>query len=297
MAKATVLGSELEKARKRLGWTQEELSKKCGVNVSTIYRLERDKPTRIRASTLERLSAVMGVRPSDLTQKAAPEPERDFMKVRIGSAARNALALVASRYRVPRERIIEIAPLLFLVAAEASLLGRRANVRELRAAENAVYEAAIPHLYRTAAVDAEAVELEEKSIAARDLFAELVEDRGSGNDDSDYDRSKDNPFARYLSQLLNEVVGSDERVEPVHWGARGGPSYQICTEEALRLTGGDEEAAKAILSGDAALHERPKPANSEQIAEWAKAERDRAANSAAELLASLGIAVSDGEKQ
>ncbi len=294
MAKAMV-GQELKKAREKLGWTQEKLSEESRVNVSTISRLERDKSTRIRSRTVESLSTALRVEPSVLTQKTESEPERDFMKVRIGAAARNALALVAARYRISRERIIEIAPLLFFTAAEASLQRRRAQIRELRAAEDAVYAAAIPHLQRKSAIDDEAIETEQKSIEARDLFAKQVEDSRCGNDDPDYDRSKDNPFARYLSQLLGEVFGNDERVKPVHWGAWAGPSYQICTKEALRLTGGDEEAAEAILAGTAALHERPKPATAAELAAWARTERNRAASSDAEFLASLGIEMSEGE--
>lgn len=217
------------------------------------------------------------------------------MKVRIGVAARNALTLVARRYRIPRERIVEIAPLLFFVTAELSLNMRRKQIRDLRAAEDAAYEAAIPHLQRTAAIDQEAIELEEKSIEACDLFAEQIGDSQCGNDDPDYDSARENPFARYLSQLIREARGDGERIEPARCSKWVGPSYEICSNEALLITGGDREASEAILAGFAALHERPRTDLPAEIAAWAKAERERAARSAAEEWASLGIAL-EGEK-
>ena len=52
---------------------------------------------------------MLEVGPEDLCPTA--EAERSEMKLRIETAARNALTLVADRYDIRRERIIEIAPL------------------------------------------------------------------------------------------------------------------------------------------------------------------------------------------
>ena len=104
----------LVEARKRKRWTQSQLSEatKPQINVSTISRIERGKPYRVRESTLKQFATALGVQPRDLCEDTTPKP--DLMKVPMGIGARNALALVAKRYRVNRRTIIELAPLSVL---------------------------------------------------------------------------------------------------------------------------------------------------------------------------------------
>ncbi len=55
---AILNGKALTEARRKKGWTQVELSEatKPKVDVSTISRIERGKPTRVRANTLRALA-------------------------------------------------------------------------------------------------------------------------------------------------------------------------------------------------------------------------------------------------
>jgi hypothetical protein len=59
----------------------------------------------------------------------------------------------------------------------------------------------------------------------------------------------------------------------------GSPHYEICRDVALKLVGGDEEGAEALLSGRAPLHLLPKNLFSkdkaQERAEWAKAEAQK----------------------
>src|SRR5271166_3313902 len=139
---AILNGKALTEARRKKGWTQVELSEatKPKVDVSTISRIERGKPTRVRANTLRALTKALDVQPESLCPVA--EAERDVMKLRIETAARNALTLVAHRYRISRESIVEIAPLLFFIAAEQSLKERQSRIADVRASANALF-----HLY------------------------------------------------------------------------------------------------------------------------------------------------------
>src|SRR5215470_16329907 len=116
LAMAILNGKALKEARQKKGWTQVELSEatKPKIDVSTISRIERGKPIRVRANTLSALAKALDVHPESLCP--TPEAERDVIKLRIECGARNALTLVALRYRISREHIVEIAPLLFFIA-------------------------------------------------------------------------------------------------------------------------------------------------------------------------------------
>ncbi len=279
-------GTLLAKARNRLDWTQDALSRNARVNVTTISRIERGKAKSVRRGTLNRLCEALKVRPSELARDPSPEPERDLMKIRMGSAARNALALVAHRYRVPRDRVVEIAPLLFFLVAEASFNARRHALQVLRAAADSVYGAAIPHLPRHAAVDEDALQREEGSIEKRDLFGVTVDEGGFAYDEADFDSKTGNPFARFLNRMMREANGGQETAD-VEWDRGGSPNYRVCENEALQLTGNDGEAADAILSGFASLHEMPKRLTPAERAAWAKAERNDWFAAADEIMSSL----------
>jgi len=276
---AILNGKALAEARRKKGWTQVELSEatKPKVDVSTISRIERGKPTRVRANTLRAVAKALDVQPESLCPAA--EAERDVMKLRIEAAARNALTLVAHRYRISRESIIEIAPLLFFIAAEQSLEERQTRIADVRSSADALFDLyrGIPHLPPEWPIDDGAVSSEERSIKARDLFGnKVLEDAQQflSEFDDDFDEGEHNPFVRFLRDRLSKIDTSAELAQSVRWTPGLWPHYRICTEEAASVVGNDTAAARAILSGAAALHEMPK-GSPEQRAEWARAEYDR----------------------
>jgi transcriptional regulator with XRE-family HTH domain len=284
-------GKALTEARRKKGWTQVELSDatKPKVDVSTISRIERGKPTRVRANTLRVLAKALDVQPESLCPAA--EAEREVMKLRIESAARNALTLVAHRYRISRESIIEIAPLLFFIAAEQSLNERQNRIADVRASADALFDLyrGIPHLPPEWPIDEGAVSSEQQSIKARDLFGKKVlgdAQKFLSEFDDDFDEAEHNPFVRFLRDRLSKIDASTDLAESVRWPPGLWPSYQICTEEAASVVGNDSKAAQAILCGVAALHEMPK-GSPELRAEWARAEFDREYGDLDDLLGEL----------
>jgi len=288
---AILNGKALTEARRKKGWTQVELSEatKPKVDVSTISRIERGKPTRVRANTLRAVAKALNVQPESLCPAA--EAERDVMKLRIEAAARNALTLVALRYGISRESIIETAPLLFFIAAERSLQERQKRIADVRASAAALFDLynGISHLPPEWPVDESAVSSEEQSIKARDLFGKKVmEDSPQFMTelDADFDEAEQNPFVTFLRDSLSRLNASTELVESVRWAPGLWPSYQICTEEAASVVGNDKTAAHAILCGAAALHEMPK-GSPKQRAEWARAEFDRKYGGRDDLLGDL----------
>ena len=255
-------------AREKEGWTQLQLSEATKINISTISRIERGKPTRVRDRTHKELARALGVSPEELCPP--PVAEREVMKLRVGSAARNALALVARRYQVSREQVIDAAPLLFFIIAEQSLQQRGKRLDQLREAEDAARGAALPHLPYYSG-DSRALDFEARSIKARDLFGTIIAENVGEPSDPDWHEEEGNPFAAFLS----EALGASEPGEAVSWTRYHGPSYAICEEEVAALVGGDEEAAQAIFSGAAALHEMPaeiRKSSLEERAKWARAQ-------------------------
>lgn len=276
----------LVEARNKKGWSQLALSEatKPQINVSTISRLERGKSSRVRETTLRELVRVLGVTSAALC--GAEEPDRDVVKLSLDTAARNALTLVAQRYRIHRERIVEVAPLLFFIAAEQCLRDRQTRIDKLREAAAAMIElqCEIQHLPRHQPLDDESVISEEDSITKLDLFAARVLDGPSlGDRDEEFDEAKHNPFAGYLRNALASVGATDLEVESVSWSPGLWPQYRICSGQAARIVGNDPAAVDCILSGAAALHEMPK-ASPEERAAWAIAERERKFDDLSDLL-------------
>ena len=167
----------LTAVRTKKGWTQLRLSEatKPRINVSTISRIERGKPSRVRESTVKQLANALGVQPTELCKDATSEP--DLVKVPMDVRARNALALVAKRYGVVRRTIIELAPLLFYIAAEQSLRSRRQHLEEIREAAHSLDDlrSRVRHLPHIWTAGDEASHNEAASIEARDLFGRKVE--------------------------------------------------------------------------------------------------------------------------
>jgi transcriptional regulator with XRE-family HTH domain len=267
--------------RTKCGLSQKELARKLKVDSGTVSRWERGEIDRIRQDIFGRLCSALDATHDDICGDG-PLPENRIeqrelqkgqMNVSVHTACRNALSLVAFRYRVTRQQIVEAAPLLFFIAAEKSLQERRKRLAALQAAADAVYDAYPAYLPKTASADEETLECERSSIEERDLFGSKATD----NDNigacyaEGWDEGESNPFAVFLKAALADVSDSAtfERWQPRLW-----PRYQICSEEAAKVVGGDAEATRAILDGAAALHEMPK-ASPRERAEWARAEFDR----------------------
>ena len=165
----------LKKAKIDKGWTQLQLSEatKPRINVSTISRIERGKPRRVREITLNQFAKALGISAKELSDN---EIGRDSVKFQMGSLSRNALRLIAGRYGVDRDHIVELAPLLFFIIAEKSLQARRKHLKTVREAANTFAEvrSGIGHLRLHSPIDEDALKDEENSINARDLTGEMI---------------------------------------------------------------------------------------------------------------------------
>lgn len=263
----------------------DDLAKKAKVDKGTIHRIEQGKQSQQRQSTIDKLSRALNIDANVLIGKTArlsPKAEHDIsafgkqqLNVRIDSSARNALALVAKRYKVSVPHIVEAAPLLFFLAAERCLQQRRERLNQLETTIDEVgsSHANFPHIPQSAFYRwFDAVEYEDQSIRKRDLFGEVVDEAPIHDGNESYEEYEQNPFALFVRQQA-EDISSD--VEVSGWSSYGGPDYKICSDEALAIVGGDEEAADVILRGAAPLNELPKELRGTDVdlskrAEWAK---------------------------
>jgi transcriptional regulator with XRE-family HTH domain len=241
--------------RKHRGLTQEELARKARLNKQTVYRAEReDRP--IRKRNLEGLAQGLTVDPEVLTGEkpipldaspSAPADEIAYqLNVRVDAAIRNAFELVARRYGVSVVKIAQLAPLLFVIVADASLKHHRKKLDEFEAALDRVSELGshLPHFPASCFDEEEQIidfiEEQNASIEARDLFGVNPQEEA-------------NPFVAYLKALTADR--DDITVSTL------GPTsteYRVCRSEATELAGGDEQVADWLLKGEVPIHRMPR---------------------------------------
>jgi transcriptional regulator with XRE-family HTH domain len=302
----------IKRLRDDRGWSQEDLAKKTGLNKQSIFRIEKGEKRGPRPETIAKLCRAFEVERAVLTGTPAARPAanvNDFsalatdqantdrldnksqLNLRIGNAARNALALTARRYGVQLSEIVEIAPFLFFLAAERSLQRRRERVAEV---SNAIAEVeSLRERLRYLPIDIpgndDQIVCEEESIQKHDIFARIygtATNRRSFRYVSEYEDDADNPFAFFLREeleALKNAVPDEQRNEIrssfLAWqpDVFSSPSYRICLDEVIAIVGADEGARKAVISGKAPLHEIPKEmknSSPEQLGEWAKAKAE-----------------------
>lgn len=280
--------SVLTELLKDNGLSLADLAKRARLNKQTIWRLTSGKVSKARDHTIEKIARVLNVDRKVLSgEMRAPKPSSDCeptiskfqLNVRISTAARNSLNLVARRYGVEASQIVELAPLLFCWVAETSLRQRRDRISEVeRACENVRnLELEIRHFpVPNFTCSEEKIAAEHESIDRRDLFGAWFYEEADLLDPAfRHDVGTENPFAMFLRNL---VAGMGDIAKFEGWSGDGSPKYRVCPEEAAELIGGDKDRADEILRGEVALNEIPKELRSakkaKERAEWI---RDKAA--------------------
>ena len=258
----------LKKLRKARGWSQQELADKAKIEKKTIGRLESGKGGEARETTARQLAVALGVgNPRILTQSPEAEAVRDeeirihfdsgFSGTRLHIDSETALAydLVEECYGVDMRRLIEEAPMLFTLLAEASLAERRRRVEEAKSALEEFNRALPEHLAESAWVYAE----EEESIERRDLF------RHPGNlewDDPRWEKYRENgnPFANLLKRLGKNLEADNGVLDPadVEFDPDMSCRGHLFQKLRARLTGGSQRAEWALSRGYVRLGQIPK---------------------------------------
>ena len=283
--------SELKTALSRQNMTQQQLADRLGCTKDTVSRWMRGKNRRVRSHLRPRLEEALKVsfetlaRPSEEAYPGRHDgisPERAEMRFSLRLETRAALRLVALRYNLPAAVVMDFAPLLFLLAAERSLLTRKARLEELRAGikELALRAASTKHS-RLADLDwghgddgEFFLDEEEESIAARDVFGRNV----SWATDS---YMFVDPLVNFLEEEAKQLP--DEAVTDIALGYEPlGIHYEIA-EDTLRECTGLQEGNPALhylLAGDTDLDEClriKRTRDDEGYRQWLREELDRIA--------------------
>lgn len=198
----------LRAARKNLGMSQQQLADAIKCTKDTVSRWERGTTRDIRPHLRKPLCDALKVKWEKLTKAPEQGPERPGdtkLSLPVKMHARSSLYFVAERYGIRPRDVLELAPLLFLVVAERSLLEREKRLGEIR---TKLYEADdtldndCAHL--RALVGAPSIAAgdrlakEEWSIRERDVFGRLLE--------YPYWREGDEgPFVHFLRGLVEDL--------------------------------------------------------------------------------------------
>lgn len=262
-------------------WTCAELAKRAQLSERTVQRLESEsEPGRnTRESNVRKLAAALEVSEDVLTgalplpdeKRSAESAKRDLFRqrfsVEVSTAARNAYELIKIQYGVQPTTLVEMAPLFFVLLAEASLADRRRKLEQLKSAIASLEEVAQGHLVFAypAQVDNGLID-EAQSIAQKDLFgSKITEDVYNFG----YSDERDNPFVSFLRKLaetLNDpyqVLVSD--TENIH--AEDLPDYSVCMELVRQLTCDDSKLGTAIAAGFVQLSDMPTRLRGDEAAE------------------------------
>jgi transcriptional regulator with XRE-family HTH domain len=70
----TSLTVHLRPVRLELGWTQQELARRSGVDQSTISRIENGQTRGVGLGIIERLADALGLHPRSLLTRSAHSP-------------------------------------------------------------------------------------------------------------------------------------------------------------------------------------------------------------------------------
>ena len=277
----------LRSLRRKKRLSRPQLAERSEISTRTIQRLENEpeRCQKTREDTLNRLAKALDVEPGVLTGDL-PLPESDKAPVvnskpvqigaQIAPKARLAYDLVKRRYGVSATDIINMAPLFFALLAEGSLAWRREKLEEACEATEQLDEIGgfwCGSLGSGQTVMADGITAEEDSIDKADLFGEHLFDDTDAYLflDDFFDPLTDNPFARYLRKLKDElnVYG----IVDVDGGDLDGrsnfrfPGYDICRDELGRIANGSSNARWALETGYARISKIPEELMAEEAGE------------------------------
>ena len=250
--------------------TQGQLAKKLGCKVDQVNRWETGRTKKPRKHLLKKLTDALGVTWDDLTRDP-PEKKRDEKKeliptiqlyTRVRRKTRTDLELVSRVFGVPPAAILEIAPLLFLIAANKSLDDRRKKIDTVEEQLKQIIEeikSDAPHIapafkYFDTGDYREAIDSEQESIKQMELFGPFDYYEGE-------EIEKNNPFSNYIEDQVEELpdgwVEKEYFYTPYHDVPQCGISINIL-RAVVGISGDtkeDQEILRYVSNGDIDIHE------------------------------------------
>ena len=271
-------GAALIAHRTKKGLSRQQLAELSGVSIRQIERLENaGGAASPRPTTVTRLARALQVKREafSLPPSTAGMSElhgvwkKRRMQSQVSAQVGIAYDLVCRRYGVSEKAIVELAPLLFTLLAEGSLMWRARLLEEMSSAlkTSEALQSRNPHLWFGFLDDRHdwGMSAERESIERRDLLGRLASKDVA--DDYNHKLEKDiTPFLNYLRGLADEIgdqgVVDLSRISDTRgldWFASTplDAGCKVCEEEFERLTGGSEEAKLALQEGAVSLADIP----------------------------------------
>ena len=238
----------LKAVRKQRGMSQQQLADAVhaiakGCTKDTVSRWERGKSRSVRSYLRKPLCDVLRVKWEKLTEPTN-QPEDiagdSKSKVSIGKNVRTSLQVVAERYDVRPRDILELAPLLFLIVAERSLLERKRRLKKIYSALQEADEKLLKNcahlggIVVSRSVSAEdQLQEEEESLSKRDVFGRTIkyeywEEGGEG------------PFVHFIHDLAKDLP-KDAVTSIDSFDGDMIESYQIADDTLRECTGISED--------------------------------------------------------
>ena len=257
----------LKRLRKAQGWSQQELADKAKIEKKTIGRLESANGGEARESTARLLATALKLGNARIL---AQDPEAEAVREEVsrihfdsgGSGPRvhldseTALAydLVEEHYGVDMHRLIEEAPTLFTLLAEASLAERRNRIMEAKAALEE-FNRACPGIWR---IPPGHTRMRRNPSSGATCSA--TPETSNGTTPAGGIPGKRKPLRQFLKGLAKNLEADNGALDPADVGfdpdliCRG----YLFPERRARLTGGSRRAEWALSHGYARLGQIPK---------------------------------------
>lgn len=240
--------------RRKFNLTQEDLKKRTKLSKKTISNLEagRDKQkiNLVNKHTKDRLVSTLLVDETVLSgEQSIPErPASKSVSVELSPEVELNYDLVCRRYRISRQEIHNVAPLLFLLAAEKALDLQMESI-EASLVENISDE------------DFEQAQEKFEAHAKADIFNLTIPSNRLGP-------FTENPFADFLEKEIlkpryRSLVDFSDRYGRLFHGYTSYtfsdviPAYLVCKDLLDEVTLGSAIAKKALLDGKVKLDEIP----------------------------------------
>jgi transcriptional regulator with XRE-family HTH domain len=248
--------------------TQEEIAAILHKKTRTINEWLSPR-VKLNAEQVRSLCEIIDVEPLDFD----PDWEGSFQKsgqsrvtAKISNASKNGFWLLKERYGVSEKAIIELAPAMFAIIAEQAKLSGAIWLEKWEALNQQAEANGLPRLY-------DFYDLEQ---TANDSVELANEDKIFGIES--HDGNPTNPGNLFAVTLKN-LCAKSENVEFFHsfFDAGSCPDSirtTIDRDLVYMLTGGNEELAAAISTGDIQLfgEQFPESKNPQERIEWMNAE-------------------------
>ena len=242
----------LRELREKNKFTIDRLSEIAGLSTKSISRYEHGHSEKKEYSVIDRtiksLARALKEEPKVLSGKKPIQerPPNSKIPVELSPEVELNYDLVARKYGISRQDILDVAPLLFFMAAEKSLDNQ---IKEIEISDE-------PD-------DEELGEIEQRMAAHanNDIFEASVDEISS------FGPFKNNPFTNYLKRKADKPRFKNQ-VEITNWEhdlhgytnysfSQFIPDYTVCTDILNEIILGNPRAKQALKNGSLNLNQIP----------------------------------------